>query len=394
VKRLISAVFHVLVVAALMNALVVLLRNLRTLIRLEDESPPDPVRTPPSISVLIPARNEEDRLPRCLDTLSRQVYPDFSITVLDDESTDRTREVVECFRSRDSRITLIHGAPLPDGWAGKPWACQQLADQATGDLLLFVDADTWFAPDVLSRTVGVMQRSGAGLFSVMPRQIAVSFGERLVLPGLYMLFMCGQRLWNLEDPDHPEMAAANGQFICIPRDAYREIGGHRRVRDQVVEDIALARVVKSSGRKLVARTAIQSVYCRMYESSRAVFDGFSKNAYASFDERPLDVAGAIVVMVATHILPPLLLIRNLVSRRSSRWSIGLSAVETGLGITLRWLVSRRTGFRERDALLAHLNAVAFVVITIRSMWWRYAGGGYRWKGRQYRSAGVQDPSRQ
>ena len=391
-KRIVSAVFHLLVIAALTNALTLLLRNLRILRRLEDEPPPADECSSPKISVLIPARNEESDLPRCLSSLQQQVYPSFTVTVLDDGSTDRTSSIARTFSDADDRFSVMSGQPLPEDWAGKPWACQQLAGQADGDLLLFVDADTWFTPDVLSRTAGLMSRKQPGLFSVMPKQVAESFGERLVLPGLYMLFLCGSRLWNLEDPDHQEMAAANGQFICVPRDVYEAIGGHRSVRRQVVEDIALARAVKSAGYTLVARTAIDSVSCRMYESSREVFDGFSKNAYASMDERPATAVSAIAVMIATHIVPPVSLGRNLLSRNRSARSIALPAIEIGLGVTLRWLVSQRTGFLQRDSALAHLNAVAFVVITVRSMWWRYAGGGYRWKGRQYSTAGSRDSS--
>lgn len=386
-KRIVSVVFHLLVIAALTNALVLLLRNLRILRRLEDEPPPPLDQHIPRISVLIPARDEESRLPRLLSSLQQQVYSSFSVTVLDDDSSDRTREIACRFADQDARFSVIVGDPLPDGWTGKPWACQQLADQADGDLVLFVDADTWFTPDVLSRTAGLMVRKQPGLFSVMPRQVAVSFGERLVLPGLYMIFLCGSKLWNLEEPEHQEMAAANGQFICIPRRVYDAIGGHSSVCDRVVEDLALARVVKSSGYTLVARTATDSVSCRMYQSTREVFDGFSKNAYVTFNENPGTAISAIVVMAATHILPPFLLARNLAQSRRSASSIGLPAVETGLGLLLRALVSSRTGFRLRDTVLAHLNAVAFIVITARSMWWRYSGGGYRWKGRSYRSAG-------
>jgi chlorobactene glucosyltransferase len=386
-SRIVSVVFHLGVIAALTNALILLIRNLRILRRLEDERPPAIDKSPPHINVLVPARNEESSLPRLLTSLQQQVYPSFTVTVLDDDSSDGTNDIARQFADQDGRFSIINGAPLPDAWAGKPWACQQLADQAEDDLLLFVDADTWFTPDVLARTAGLMTRKRPGLFSVMPRQVAGSFGERLVLPGLYMLFLCGSRLWHLEDPEHQEMAAANGQFICIPKSVYRAIGGHQSVRNQIVEDIALSRVVKSSGYTLVARTAIDSVYCRMYQSTREVFDGFSKNAYGSFGENPVTAVLAVLVMTATHIFPPLLLTNNLLRGQRTGASIAVPSIEVGLGVTLRWLVSRRTGFRQRYAVLAHLNAVAFIVITARSMWWRYVGGGYQWKDRSYSTAG-------
>jgi chlorobactene glucosyltransferase len=231
-KRLISAVFHAIVLTALMNALVLLLRNLRILKRLEDEPLADSDEQP-IINVLIPARNEADTLLRCLESLRLQDYAYFSVTVLDDESTDTTAEIAGKFALRDNRFKLIAGKPLPSDWAGKPWACQQLAEHAKGDVLLFVDADTWFEPDVLSRTAGIVQRERPALFSVMPHQETGSFAERLVLPGLYMLFLCGMPLWELENLDRPDVAAANGQFICIPAKVYRALGGHAAVHDLI-----------------------------------------------------------------------------------------------------------------------------------------------------------------
>jgi chlorobactene glucosyltransferase len=386
--RLARVGFHLLVIATLANALFVLFRNLWILKRLEDELPPEP-NDNPFVSVLIPARNEERSLSKCLESLSQQTYPRYSITVLDDNSTDQTAEIVRAFARRHENIELISGEPLPEGWAGKPWACAQLAEQATGDLYLFVDADTWFTPDVISRAAGLMQRQRPGLLSVMPHQEAETPGERVVLPGLYMLFLCAMPLWELENPERTEAAAANGQFICMPRNVYHSVGGHRAVFNRIVEDLALARKTKEAGHSVIARTATDSVYCRMYQSNREVVDGFSKNAFVTFDERPERAISGVVGMIVTHIIPPLLLVTGVV-RRTSGWSLLAAAIETSLGFVLRGLVSNRTGFRTRDAAFAHVNAVAYVFIVLRSMWWHYAGDGYRWKGRSYQHRGLSD----
>ncbi len=386
-RRFPSVAFYLLVIAALTRPLTVLLRNLRILKRLEDERPPE-FGQEPSISVLIPARDESETLPRCLHSLRLQTYPHYSVTVLDDGSSDSTAEVVQQVADRDGRFHLVSGQPLPEGWVGKPWACQQLADQATGDILLFIDADTWFTPDVLARVAGVMQREQPGLLSAMPHQETGTIGERIVLPGLYMLFLCGLPLWRLEDRNYPDVAAANGQFICMRRSVYDQIGGHRAVSDRIVEDLALARITKVAGHTVVARTAIDSIHCRMYRSSREVMDGFSKNAFATFEERPDQALLGVAVMSVTHIVPPLHLAMNFVTRHPARSSL-LPAIATGLGLTLRWLVSRRTGFRERDTAFAHVNALAYVIIVFRSMWWRYSGSGYSWKGRTYKRSGSQ-----
>jgi chlorobactene glucosyltransferase len=378
-KRIIGAVFHLMVIAALMNAFYLLVRNLRILRRLEDEYPPDDPGAS-TISVLIPARNEENALPRCLSSLQVQTWDRYTVTVLDDGSRDSTAEIARSFANTDSRFHLISGEPLPDGWAGKPWACHQLAEQANGDLLVFIDADTWFEPDLLARTAGLMQRERPDLLSLMSHLTTKTWGERLVLPGLYMLFLCGLPLWRLEDPRYSEIALANGQYICMPSDSYRRFGGHRAVHDRIVEDIALARVVKTNGGKVMARTAIDSMHCRMYRSAREVFDGFSKNAFIGFDEKPIRAIVAIAAMIATHLVPPGLLVHRLWNRRGG---VPLLGFEVLGGIALRWIVSNRMKLRARDAWMAHLNAIAFVVIVARSMWWRYVSGGYRWKDRSY-----------
>jgi chlorobactene glucosyltransferase len=379
--RVLRYAFHLTVIAVLTQALVTLIRNLNFLQRLEDEAPPDP-NEEPVINVLIPARNEAESLPRCLESLQHQAYTRYSVTVLDDNSTDGTADVVRQFAERSDRFRLVQGAPLPEGWVGKPWACHQLAEQTDGEILLFVDADTHFTPDVLARVSGIMQREQPGLLSTFPHQETETIGERIVLPGLYMLFLCSMPIWYLEDPNHPDIAAANGQFICMSRKIYKQVGGHQVVHDRVVEDLPLSWIVKAAGFRVIARTASESVHCRMYRSNQEVIDGFAKNAFVTFGERASAAITSIIGMTAVFIVPAILLGRNL-RRGSSVESWGPPAVATGLGFLLRWLTSRRTGFRQRDTIFAHVNVVAYVMIVLRSMWWHYVGGGYKWKGRQY-----------
>jgi chlorobactene glucosyltransferase len=379
--RILRYTFHLAVISVLISALVTLIRNLAYLKRLEDEAAPEPGEEP-VIDVLIPARNEAETLPRCLESLRHQAYSRYSVTVLDDSSTDGTAEVVGQFEQESDRFRLISGTSLPEGWVGKPWACQQLAEQTDGEILLFVDADTHFTPDLLARVAGIMQREQPGLLSAFPFQETETIGERIVIPGLYMLFLCGMPIWHLEDLDRSEVAAANGQFICMTRKVYEQIGGHKAVHDQVVEDLPLSRIVKGAGFSLVARTASESVHCRMYRSNQEVTDGFAKNAFVTFGERPSAAITSILGMTVTLIVPPILLARNL-RRGSSLESWGPPAIATGLGFILRWLTSRRTGFRQRDTIFVPVNAVAYVFIVLRSMWWHYAGGGYKWKGRLY-----------
>jgi chlorobactene glucosyltransferase len=375
-----GTVYQLLVLAVLGFFAGMLARNVRTLRRLEDEHPLSDCDLP-TISILIPARNEEQNLPRCLESLVGQRYPRFTVTVLDDQSTDRTTEVVQDVARRDSRVRLINGTPPPVGWAGKPWACQQLGMRADGDILLFLDADTWLEPQALRYAASTVLWNGYDFLSVMPRQFTGTMAERIVLPGLYEAFLCAVPLWRVEDPDYPEIAAANGQFMCFRRGTYKEFDGHAAVRDQIVEDIEFARQIKQAGYRLGARLAVDSVHCRMYRSGREVLDGFSKNAYIALGERSLVAIGFIVLMLVAYLGPPLKVVRSFIMGDRTVTGLWIPLAQALIPMAIRLTVARRMRFRMADAPFASITALSFIGIVLRSMWWRYRRGGYLWKGR-------------
>lgn len=376
--RLLGALWHAGVLATLCGYLLVLIRNLRFLRRLEDEPPAESPE--PHISVLIPARNEAGNLPACLESLLTQDYPGFDVTVLDDHSEDATAEIVASYAARDARLSLVTGTPMPEGWFGKPWACQQLAERAEGEILLFVDADTWFEPQMLRRTAGLMRRERPGLLSVLPHQVTRTFVERVVIPGLYMAFFVHTPGWRIGDPDYPDVSAANGQFMCFDAGVYRSLGGHDAVRDRVVEDIAFASVIKHAGERLAVRSATELVHCRMYGSWREVIDGFSKSVYGEVAGRfPAGIAIAAFVL-ATQVFPPAVALTALARGQRSAGRLWLPLTETGLLMSLRLMLSARLRFLRRDAVLAPLTGLAAVVILIRSVWWARHGRP-EWKGR-------------
>jgi chlorobactene glucosyltransferase len=206
----------------------------------------------PTVSVVVPARNEEHNIGRCLESLAASSYPAFEIVVVDDRSDDRTHEVARAVPPGGaSRIHVVAGTALPEGWLGKPWACLQGAREAGGDVLLFTDADTVHEPDLLERAIRGLREEEADLLTLVGSQIMDTFWERLVQPHVFlgMLFRF---------PDFERVAAndrwrdaiANGQFIMMPRASYDRLGGHEAVRDEVVEDLALAQHVKRAGMQL------------------------------------------------------------------------------------------------------------------------------------------------
>jgi len=238
------------------------------------------------ISVLVPARNEEGTIGPCVLSLLAQDHPDFEVVVLDDGSTDRTTEVLAGIDSE--RLRVIAGEPLPAGWNGKPWACSQLAELATGELLLFTDADTVHEPETLRRAAAAMDSYGADFISAFPRNEVRTLGEQLTVPFI---------IWSVVAilplglayllPRSGAFSAANGKFMVFRRETYDEVGGFRAVRDDAAEDLALCRLVKAAGFKWRLLDASDCVTTRMYDGFGSALRGFSKNFFAIFDYRVL-----------------------------------------------------------------------------------------------------------
>ncbi len=238
--------------------------------------------TTPFVSILLPARNEEENLERVLSSLANQDYPAFEVLVLDDDSTDATGRIAASWSEHDHRVRVLQGDPLPPGWAGKPHACHQLAAAARGQLLLFIDADTVHQPHSVTAAVAELQRSGADLLTLLPHQVMGSFWEKLLLPLLYFVALTFLPMPLVAILRNPKIAMGNGQFMLFRKEAYGKIGGHASVRTALVEDVWLARRIKEFGHRLVIRDGASLVSCRMYRSLRDVWQGFSKNLFAGF----------------------------------------------------------------------------------------------------------------
>ena len=349
----------------------------------------------PTVSVIVPARNEEHNIGRCLESLAASAYPAFEIVVVDDRSDDRTHELASAVPpGAADRIHVVPGTPLPEGWLGKPWACLQGSREAVGDVLLFTDADTVHGSELLERAVRGLLEDRADLLTLIGSQIMDTFWERLVQPHVFlgMLFRF---------PDFERVAAndrwrdaiANGQFIMMPRGSYDRLGGHEAVRDEVVEDLALAQHVKRAGMQLRVRSAEDALATRMYRSLGELIAGWSKNlvigGQQSFPRwmRPLVPPMAVLGGLALWVAPPMVLLASgawlavgLAGAAASQflvWSViavAASALQFGY-------FSVRMGAPARYGLAYPLGAAVTTFILLRS-WIR--GRNVRWKGREYR----------
>ncbi|MFZ3263204.1 MAG: glycosyltransferase family 2 protein [Terriglobales bacterium] len=240
-----------------------------------------PVEGPiPEVSIIVPARNEEASLGDCLQSLIGQTGVDYEIIVVDDASTDGTREIAESFAvvQADVRVSVrvISPGPLPLGWTGKNNAVVAGASVARGKWLLFTDADTVHVPGSLARALADAQGHDVAMLSYSPEQIAVTFWEMAILPVVFAELARAYPPKKVSDPASP-IAAANGQYILIRREAYAAVGGHLAIADKLLEDVALAHAVKGAGRKIFFRYAADAVRTRMYRNFRQLREGWTKN---------------------------------------------------------------------------------------------------------------------
>jgi chlorobactene glucosyltransferase len=238
-----------------------------------------PPRTGRRLSVIIPARNEQEVIERCVRSILRSTYSPLEVLVVDDRSTDRTAAIVEGLALEDGRVRLIRGEPLPEGWYGKPWACVQGFRAAGGELLCFTDADTIHAPALLAHSVGALEQTGAGLFTVMPTQLMLTAAERLVLPQIAYILIARYRPERVNAATTARDVIANGQYILMPRAAYERVGTHEKVKHEVAEDLALAQESVRAGEKLVMAWALDLMATRMYTDWAHLREGWSKNLY-------------------------------------------------------------------------------------------------------------------
>lgn len=335
-----------------------------------------PPRSPlrPPVSVLIPARNEAANIHRCVSSLLAQDYADFEVIVLDDESTDQTAAIVTKLASGEARLRLIHGKPLPPGWIGKSWACHQLSEQAKGDILIFTDADTKHAPGCVSATVAWMAHHRLDFLSTFPQQITRTLGEKLVVPAVDMIVYTFLLLWFTYLSRSPVFAAANGQWIALTRRAYERSGGHAAVRDQIVEDVELCRVVRQHGLRAITVSGRGMIFCRMYDSWRSVWEGFSKNAYGLVRFRTSALVTLSLLMLATGVAPFFLLF-SAQTQMPALLVIGMIPLYRGI-LALAYKHPFWT-----SVLLHPLSSLLIVAIGWNSWRW-FKTGKVRWKGRR------------
>jgi hypothetical protein len=344
------------------------------------------VRRPPAdveliaerVSVLLPVRDEAARVAACLESVLRQeALPRLEILVLDDGSTDGTPDIVRALADGDDRVRLMQGAPLPAGWLGKPHACAQLAREATGDVLVFVDADVVLAPRGIAATVALLRASNVQLVSPYPRQLADGLLPRLVQPLLQWSWLTFLPLRLAETSPHPSLAVANGQLLAVDAGAYRAARGHsgRTVRGAVLEDIELMKALKRHGFRGGVADGTAVADCRMYDSGAELRDGYAKSLWTAFGS-PAGGAAVGVGLLGAYVVPAVALLSG--DRRTRLAGL----LGTVAAVTGRVLAGRRTGARVWPDALAHPVSVLAFVGLVADSWRRHREGSLTWKARR------------
>src|ERR1700691_635447 len=343
-----------------------------------------PISGPPAVSVIVPARNEEICLGACLQSLLSQCSVAFEVIVVDDHSTDCTREIACSFSHSPTPIPagvslrVLEAAPLPPGWTGKNNAVNTGAKAALGEWLLFTDADTIHLPGSLARGLDEAKRHGAALLSYSPEQIVKGFCEKAVMPVIFAELAASFRPSQVSDPRSPA-AAANGQYLLITREAYDAVGGHAAIAGNLLEDVALARAVKRSGRKIFFRHGADAVRTRMYRSFAQLREGWTKNLALLFPS-PIRLATLraleFVLIVASFAI----------AVASSLRGHPRPAILTGILCLILYLSFlariRRAHFSWDANILALLGLPLFAYLLLRSKR-AHADGAVSWKGRRY-----------
>ncbi len=348
------------------------------------------------VSVIVPARNEEQSLPAALQAVLANRAAELEVIVVDDHSSDRTAAIVRGFVVADSRVRLIAAPSLPEGWCGKQHACAVGATAARFERLLFVDADVRLADDSLARMCEVLDRSGAGLVSGFPRQETVTWLERLLLPLMHFLLLGFLPIGRMRASRHPMYGAACGQLILVTRSAYAAAGGHGAVRASLHDGLKLPRAIRAAGWRTDLFDATDLAKCRMYRNAGEVWRGLGKNAREGMATR-----GAImpwtIVLLGGQVLGPVLLVawvaaavvnlRSLLSSDSaaSLLVVVLSILAAALAYWPRLCAAARFRQSWLGAVLHPLGVVLLLTIQWQAFLRGFWGGAAVWKGRAYPS---------
>jgi hypothetical protein len=334
----------------------------------------------PAVSVLVPARNEEQQIRETLRSILASEDVDLEVIVLDDDSADRTGEFARQLAAADGRVRVVSAPPLPEGWCGKQHACHVLATLASHARWVFLDADVRLRRDALRRMVSFMETARVELASGIPRQETATFAEQLLIPLVHVILLGFLPLRRMRRSRSSALAAGCGQLVIVRADAYRAAGGHARIRGSLHDGLKLPRMFREAGFRTDLFDASAIASCRMYRSSAEVWRGLSKNAIEGL-AAPRMIVPVTVLLVGGQVLPFLLL---LAAPRLSPPALILTLLAAVLVYWPRMAIAARFDQPLVSVILHPLGVFALVVIQWCGLVRWLLGRPSSWRGRSYR----------
>lgn len=337
----------------------------------------------PLVSVLIPARDEERNIADCLRHVLDSDDSEYRLEVIvyDDDSSDDTGGIVRRMAMEDHRIRLMHGDELPAGWQGKCYACHRLAEQANGSWYLMLDADVKLGKLAIRDTLRSAMKKKVGLLTGFPKQVTVTWMEKLVVPMMEFSILCHVPIPLVYRARKSMFVAAHGAYMLIKRSAYESVGGYEAVKNEMVDDIAMARAVKKSGYKMMLADMSKHAEMRMYHGTREVWEGFSKNLFAGLGRNYALLLLLLTWYAALYVLPPIALLIGLFG--GNPHLAAFSALAMLIGMAIKAVCGARGGLPAWHGVFVFATIVCTIAIALSSAFGSLSGKGSAWKGRHY-----------
>jgi len=344
---------------------------------------PIPDELLPFVSVLIPARNEERKIKDCLNSLLNQNYPRYEVIVLDDNSTDSTGKIIQKLKTDNQKLKVLKGSEISEGWIGKQYACFQLSEEAKGDWLLFTDADTIHREYSLRNSVILAINRKADLLSLIPNQIMKTFIEKLIIPIFHFTTLTFLPFYFLENSSNPKFTIGIGQFMLFKREAFEKIGGYGSIKNNMVDDVWIARKIKEYKLQLIIADGKDILDCRMYESFGDIWEGFSKNIYAGLGYNIFLAFIIIFLYLILFIFPFIFLIYYIALKGLYDNNVFLLSLQVIFNYLMRFSLSLKFRLNSISDILHPAGIFIIVIIALNSIRLVLFGKGPVWKGRTY-----------
>lgn len=370
-------VYNTIVIIALVLILLNLINNLRLLSPLSTGK--DNLKNFPPVSVLVPARNEEKNIEKCVLSLVKQDYPNFELIILDDNSEDDTYKILCKLKKKYPLVKIVTGKGVPREWTGKNFACYSLSKYAKGEWFLFTDADTVHRKNSISSVVNSAIKNRAEFISVIPDIVIESIPEKIFTPLIHFALLSFLPLKIVNMSRYKRVVIAMGPFMLINADFYRKIGGHESIKNEILDDFRLAQLVKKYGGKAILMDGKENVTVRFYEKFTSVWNGFSKNSFGAFENSPIILLPFLFSCLCLYFFPYLFFFYGLAHSHIEF----LPLFQIILILLHAYIITRRFKMHPALIFLHPISVILWELIVLNSMRLTFLNRSLRWKQRLY-----------